>query len=207
MQAVAIGAFHDQHVGPIPDGDWVADDRQSGAANIPAEYQPDIPLFFVVFNIQDHAGTAQHMAGIHQGQGHARQELLRAVVGAAHKLAHRLYHVFLGVEWFKQIFALRPAFLVGVLNVTLLDMGAVLQHHGAQIARGRGGNDIAPEAALHQAGNVAGMINVGMGEDERINRGSVKGRLPVALKGFLALTLKEAAIQQNTVSVHFDQML
>jgi hypothetical protein len=51
------------------------------------------------------------------------------------------------------------------------------------------------------------MIDMGMREDEDIDRGSVAGASAVKFESLLAFTLKQTAVKHYTVAVYFDEML
>jgi len=51
------------------------------------------------------------------------------------------------------------------------------------------------------------VIDVGVGQDDLVDRAGVVRRLAVALKGFLALALEQAAVQQDAVAVDFEEVL
>gem|GEM_PF-2696681 len=86
-------------------------------------------------------------------------------------------------------------------------MGAVHQHDRAQIAGGVGADNITPEAFLHQAGDIPGMVGMRVGEHHHIDRLGIEGQVPVALVAFRPFALIKAAVEQNFLTVDLDQML
>jgi len=155
MLATAVGAFHDQDVRAGSGRDRVADDRDAGPADVPAEDQPQIAAGLLILNVQDDGGAAQHVPGIDQGHGHARHDRIGPVVGVAGEVVHGLRRVVHGVERLKGVLALAQPLFVDVLHIALLDGGAVHQHGGAQIAGGGGAQDFTVKATPGQGGNVA----------------------------------------------------
>ena len=146
------------------------------------------------------------MPGFSEMNLYARHRLKWPAVADGLKQVKRLDNVRRGVERFKGGLALFFAPLVYIFYVVFLNKGGVAQHNGAQISGGRGGPNGAAKALLHQRGNVAAVIDVGVGEDERINPGRIKRELAVSLKRFFATALIQPAIQQNIVAVHFEQV-
>ena len=65
---------------------------------------------------------------------------------------------------------------VQLLHLHLLDMGAVGQHDAAKRRRGRGGMDAAPEPVAPELGQKTGMVDMGMGQQDRRNSCRIKGK-------------------------------
>lgn len=92
----------------------------------------------------------------------------------------RLYHAIQRRTFSRRRSALVPAFQAfaeasqdGVFSFLFLDVRGVRQHHGEQIAGGTGGMDAALEPPRHQPRQQAGVVDVGMcEEDEAIVAGS-----------------------------------
>jgi hypothetical protein len=57
-----------------------------------------------------------------------------------------------------------------------------------------------------QYGKSPGMVDMGMGQQHGLDRARVESQKPVLTVRFLALSLKEAAIQENSIAGHFEQM-
>jgi hypothetical protein len=77
-------------------------------------------------------------------------------------------------------------FFVEVLDIVALDFGAVTQHDGTQIAGGICANDVAFEAAFEKVGDVAAVIDVGVGEYKLVDASSIEGKVLIALVTFVA---------------------
>jgi hypothetical protein len=88
-----------------------------------------------------------------------------------------------------------------------LNHGGVHQHRGAEIARGTGREDVAPEAALHQRGQRARMVDVRVREHDRVDRGRVDAQRAVLFDRFLAPALEQSAVEQHGGVRRAHQML
>ena len=87
--------------------------------------------------------------------------------------------------------------LVDELGVLLLDVRGVAQHHVAEaLCRGRA-VDGAAESLAHQRGQIAAVIDVGVGEHDRVDRGGVEGEGAVADPRLVSPSVKDAAIKEN----------
>jgi hypothetical protein len=117
-----------------------------------------------------------------------------------------VHGVTLRVEGFEEVLALALALLVDVGDVALLDVGGVAQHVGAEVAGGGGGVDVAGEVGAEQRGEVAAVVDVGVGEDDGVDVGGVKGEVAVTLEALLALALGEAAVKQELAAADFQQV-
>ncbi len=95
---------------------------------------------------------------------------------------------------------------VGVFGVTFLDMAAVAKDDVAELQRRMGADDMLAEPFLDQLRQVAGVVEVGVGEDDGAQTVRVdRERRPVLLAQRL-LTLEEAAIHQDRASVVLEQV-
>ena len=102
---------------------------------------------------------------------------------------------------------LRVAVPVGVGRVLFLDLGRIGQYQCAQVARARRAIDPPSEPLCHQARQVAGMIEVRMRQDHRMNRrGFNREWAPVALAQGLQ-PLKETAVNENPLIAGIEQVL
>ena len=98
------------------------------------------------------------------------------------------------------------ALLLGVAGFLFLQVRAVGQQQLAEFARGLGTQDLAREALLDQGRKIAGVVQMGMGEQHRIDRGRLDGKLrPVALAQLL-VALEQAAIDQDALASGLDQV-
>ena len=90
------------------------------------------------------------------------------------------------------------ALLVFPLGIPLLDVGGVPQHDGQKLPRQAGAVDVAGEALLHQQGNAAGVVDVGVGHQHIVDvaGGKVQGVVVV-----LVLALLQTAVDEELPSV------
>jgi hypothetical protein len=91
------------------------------------------------------------------------------------------------------------AFLIRPVGIFLLDTTTVSQHDLAQIVRCVRAVNLALESLLTEPGEIARVINVGMGQKDAINlrRGYWK-RIPVS-EAILFKPLKQTAIDQEPI--------
>ena len=65
----------------------------------------------------------------------------------------------------------REFLAVGVFCILLLKITAVLEDQFGHVAGGRGGEDAAAKAVAHQLRQIAGMVEMGVGQDDGIDAG------------------------------------
>ena len=82
-----------------------------------------------------------------------------------------------------------------------------MQHHRAQVAGGRGAEDVALKAVFDQTGDAARVIDVGVGKDQAVDLRALAVIAAVFLKGLLAFALKQAAVEHDGFAVDLEQML
>jgi hypothetical protein len=169
VQAVAVSAFHQQHIGMI-DGFRVADDRNPDAAQVAGEDQPHVPPGIAILNIQHDNRAAEHVPRIQKGDVNARQNFALAVVTDGVEVFQAVDRVFDFVDRLDGGLAAFGAFFVDELRVFFLDMAAVQQHRRAQIARGERAQNIASEAAFDEIRDIAAVVDVSVTEHHRVNR-------------------------------------
>jgi len=94
---------------------------------------------------------------------------------------------------------LRKAFPVRVFRILFLEMAAIQQDQFRHIARGCRCENTTPEAVAHQFRQIAGMVEMGVGQDHGVDVGGRhRQRLPVQLAQVFQ-PLKQAAINQNAL--------
>ncbi len=121
------------------------------------------------------------------------------------ELLERPLRILLGVERQGRM-VLREAVAVGEFRVLFLQEAAVGQQDPAQLVGQLGRMDAAAKAVLHEQGQVAAVIEMGVGEDHRVD--AVRGdghRRPVALPELLE-ALKQAAIDQDPAAAGLQQV-
>lgn len=66
--------------------------------------------------------------------------------------------------------------------------------------------NVSGEALAAEVRKIAAVVNVRVTEHGGVNLAGVEGELPVALDGFLAPALEQAAFQQEPLVVHLDEV-
>jgi hypothetical protein len=119
---------------------------------------------------------------------------------------HRPVHVLLGVQGQRRV-VLGPAVGVRVPGLLGQQPGAVPQHDLGQLRRVRGGQHPAGEALPHQRGQVAAVVQVGVGQHHRVDEPRLgRERRPVAPPQ-LPGALEQPAVQQHLAAAGVHQEL
>ena len=84
------------------------------------------------------------------------------------------------------------------LGVSLLDMGGVPEHDAHKLSGQASGEDAAVEALLHQKGQAAGVVDVGVGDEHIVDVIGSEVQLVLIV---LILTLLQAAVDENLLAV------
>ena len=147
------------------------------------------------------------MTGVVEGEGHSRPQLVGLVIIDPLKILQRLGGIFLGVNRLNRGLPQLLALFVDVGHVHFLDMAAVQEHGIAEVGGGRGAQDPPPKALAHQVGDIAGVVDVGVGQHQDIDGRRVVRKIPVDSPGLFPLPLKETAFQQNLLPVQLQQVL
>ena len=98
------------------------------------------------------------------------------------------------------------AFLRDKLGVILLDPRRVFEHDAGQVARGERAVDVPLEAVAAKVRQVATVINVRVAQHHRVHLPRIKREIAIALEGFLAPALEQAAFEQQPPAVDFQQI-
>ena len=183
----------------------IADDRQAGAAEVAAEADAQAARQGEVRH-----GRAQDVAGVEKLGRHAVQGAERAMVVAGDEMPQGLDGLLGAVERLiggQLPFGVLGRLFLDDLVILLLDMGAVQQDDLGDVAAGGGGVDIAAEPVLDQDRQGARMVEMSVGEDERLHRRGVEGQLAVLLVGLVAPALEHAAVHLQHPAVDVEKML
>ena len=194
VEPVAVGALG-EHVVGVPDVLGVADDGLIPVADVAGKdhLAGVVPLG----EPHLHAGRAQQVPGVHEAHLHPVGDLEGGAVLAGDDALDRLLRVVNGVEGFHRLLPGPLALLVLPLGVALLDVGGVPQHDGQKLPRQAGAVDVAGEALLHQQGDAAGVVDVGVGDHHGVDVPGGKVQLLVVP---LVPALLQAAVHQNLLS-------
>jgi hypothetical protein len=83
------------------------------------------------------------------------------------------------------------------LGVVFRQRCRIFQEHAAEFYGRFMGVDRAPEPSFHEKGNTAGMVDVSVAEDDRVDAGRVEGKW-LAVDGFVFRpALHESAVEEN----------
>ena len=195
VQAVAVGALGD-HVVRLPDVLGRADDGGLAVAQVAGK--DDLPGLALLGEPHLHAGGAQQVARVHEADLDAVGDGQLLAVLTGDDVPQGLFHVDQGVQRLHRGPAGPPALLILIGRVVLLDLGGVPQHDGQQLGRQTGTVDIAREPLLHQQGETAGVVDVGVGDHHVVDVMGGEIQLPVVP---LVPALLEPAIYQYLVPV------
>ena len=108
-----------------------------------------------------------------------------------------------GVQRYKFFLTCTAALPVAPFCLEFLNVGAVTQHDAAQVAGGKGADDLPPKTILEQQRQKPGMIDVCMGQQHIVNLTGRNRDLHV-LKDILALF--HTAVYQKPFSAGFHIM-
>ena len=109
-------------------------------------------------------------------------------------------YIGLGVERLGRL-VLGEALLVGIGGFFLLQLGRVEQHDAEQVGGGSVQRDAAPEAVVHQLGQVAAVVDVGVGEDNQLHVGRGQRQGLAVAQAQLLQALEQAAVDQQLVGL------
>ena len=115
-------------------------------------------------------------------------------------------HVIFIVERGERVFARAFAFVVGALVVAHLNARRVLEDDHHQIERGGGGEDGTFVTRLRQYRDTAGVIEMGMGDDDSIDGRNIFNRGAAVQIIRPAAALKHAAIDDDAGLFDFDEI-
>jgi hypothetical protein len=204
----AVGALDDQPVG-VRKRQRVPDDRPMRTSEVSGEDERS--RVAVPAPRDPHGGRAHDMAGLVKGRLDAGDRFEGRFVVVRDELGQRLLHVAHAVERL-----IEPAFVLPAIpapgavqpfGVLLLDVRGVEEHRAAQISgRGRG-VDRPLEPASNQERDRAAMIDVGVGEDQRVDRSRMERERPISGLGLGAAPLEEPAVEQHGAVAAREEML
>ena len=156
--AIAIGGFHHEIIRRL-------DRRRIGKDGIvvAAEIAGEDHALAAPGDLDD--GGAENMPGMAQPDPGAARDILLLIEGKAGEMRQRALGIGDAVERQGRLM-LGEAVTIGEFRVLLLQMAAVRQQDAAEIRRRLGAMDARPKSVAHQSGQIAGMVEMGMGEDD-----------------------------------------
>ncbi len=166
VKSIAVGGFEEQDVG-AGIGLRFAQDRDAVAADIAGEIHR-LPIAAGDLGLELDGGGAENVALPVEAEPDAGAELVPLVE------RNRLEELEGGpgvrrAEERQRGLVLRVALLVGVAGLLFLDVGGVGEEDAEQIPGRRGAVDGAVEALAHQPGQPAGVVDVGVGQDDSVD--------------------------------------
>ena len=202
MHPVAIGAFDDQD---IPALDRLRVDQQGHAVptDVTREHNPlpQRPLADFEFDNR----RSQDVPRRDEPHADIGGQFMPLVKVQRLNQSHDIFGILRGIQRLDQILASPLA--VEVLGVLLLNVGGILEHDVRDVSGGIGAEDRAVEPGLVESRQVAAVIDVGMGENDRIEFLGSAVELHVLDPGILAMPLKQPAVEQQPQVVRLDQVL
>ncbi len=151
-------------------------------------------------------GGAEDVAGVEEFERDAGGNFARRMEMRWDEKLHEGVDIRLFVEGLKKFFAFAFALLVDVFEVALLEEAGVAQHDVAKFGGGLAGEDAAAEALAHELREVAGVVDVRMREDDVVDCFGVDWEVSIFFESFLAVALEEAAIEEDTFTVGFEEV-
>ena len=195
VEAVPVGALRD-HIVRFRDKLGVPDDGLLPVANVPGE--DDLFGLAVLGQPQLGAGRAQQVPGVGEAELDVVIDLNLLAVFTHHQVSEGALHIGQGVQGLHRGTSGPLALLVFPLGVTLLDVGGVPQHNVQQLGGEAGAVDVAAKSLLDEQGNAAGVVNVGVGDNDVLNVAGHEVQLGVV---DLIPPLLQAAVNEHLVSV------
>ena len=163
---VAIGALAHEDIARRR-GHRIVVERGIVAADVPGEHEPQRPTGGGTLHL--HERTSEHVAGVVEP---GPDPLGRREPGLAVERFHqtqRPFDVALIVEG-EGGSVFRVALPIGVDRILRLALGRVVEEEAEEIGCGAGGEDRSAEAVARQSGQPAGVVDVAVGEDDRVDR-------------------------------------
>ena len=146
------------------------------------------------------AGRAQQVAHIHKPCLDARGKLDALAVLHTQEQAAGGLGILYGVHRLYRLCTGALALAVFPLGFKLLNMRRVPQHDAAQLHGGDGGVDPAPEAVVRQQRQKAGMVDMGMGDEHKVDLAGGYGQGLVLVHIFALL---HAVVDEETLPCRF----
>jgi hypothetical protein len=159
------------------------------------------PFFSLIDYIEHDDGRSDDVSGIEKRNTYLIGDSEWPVVTDPDELIHAVFRILHGVNGldFGKPFFKMP--FIDKFSIFLLNMGRIPQHNVGQILCGVCANNVAFETLFYQLGNIPAVIDVGMGEDECVNRRRIEGKIPIPFVCLLPLSLEQTAFQKYIHSI------
>ena len=191
MEPVAVGALGEDVVG-VSDVLGIPDDGLVPVADVAGEHH--LAALAPLGQPHLHAGRTQQVARIHKAHLHPVFNLESGSILTGDDVLDGLLRIVDSVERLDGVVPGPAALLVGPLGVALLDVGRVPQHNAQQLPRETGAVDVAFKALLHQQGDAAGVVDVGVGHHHCVDVPGVEVQVLIVP---LVPALLQAAVHQD----------
>ena len=201
MVLVAVRRLGDDDVGGA-DRRRREEERMRGSPEISAEGHAGV----MVGEVQPDRGRAQNVAGSMPRRLHRRQNLMAVVEPDGFELIETRHRVCLGVERERRVM-LGGAVPVGEIGLFLLEVAAVRKHDLGQLAGAFGAVDGATEPPVDDPRDVPAVIDVGMGQHDRVNALRWDRERRPVLEAQALRTLEQSAIDQHPTGGSLEQRL
>ena len=167
----------------------------------------DLACDVILLPFHQDAGRTENMAGIIEGGPHPRANLYLLLIGCgAAEPANAVHRVNHAIERRRRRGLARAAMRTPRPCRFFLQVGGVQHHQPRQFGRRLGGDDLAAKTPLHQERQPPAMIEMGMGQEHKIDRARVKSERDGILLLKLTTALEQAAIDQDAPPRHFQEM-
>ena len=198
VEAVAVGGLDDQ-IFRVLHRLGVPQDGLVGVAHIAAE--GDLPRLAALVEPDLDGGGAQQMAHVRQADGDAVVDLDQLPIAAGAQQSDGAQGVFHVVEGLHGLAAVALGLAAFPLGLRDLDVGAVTQHDIAEGAGGRAGIDRAAIAVFVQQGQLAAVVDMGVGQEDKVQPGWFNGQILIDEE---ILALLHAVVHDTLFIAHFN---
>jgi hypothetical protein len=190
MAPCSVGGFAQQHIHLWQRlRRWQQQRRPSPDIASNPNPQPLCPLAYLQHNLR----RAQDVPRVEEAHNDPGQELHRLMVLQRDAPRQGWHDILQRVERLD----LLPTMAAQVFGIVLLNVRAIAEQNLQQLDGGRRGIDGSCKAQLHQTRQVPRVVNVRMGQHDRVNGGGVKGKALVPLPSLGTPSLEEPAVNQE----------
>ena len=193
--AVAIGRLRGDEVRPLQDG-GVFNDGLVGLAHVAGKDHGG--LFAILLNFQPDHRTAQDMTCNPELRRYPGNDLKRFFKIMNIKIMQRRVGIVHREQRKHPGFPGPQSFPVGIFRIRLLDMGAVRQKDRTQLLGRFRAVNASLEAFLHQPGDQAAVVHMGMGQHHGIDFRRIKGK-----RSFIKILNGFGTLEHTAVNQHF----
>ena len=196
VEPVAVGGFDDHEIRPVRLL-GIPDQGTANIADIAGKQQG------LVLHGHIDAGGAQQVACVLEPNLHAVQHIIdRAVLAGMEQLQRRL-GVGDGIDRFHHRLSGALGLAVAPLGFRLLDVSRIQQHDAAELGRCLRGIDGAPEPLGHQSRNHAGVIHMGVGQENAVDLPGRHGQRRILVD---VHALFHSVVHKNVLIAHLQIM-